>query len=103
MKETEILKELKTLKQKKSFWMIPPGSLKDAALVFTKPLTLIVNLFLETGIRPGSWKVAKVIHLYKSGCMAEIENLQTNCSSPRFVKEFGENSLQAADSSSTAS
>ena len=83
--------------------MIPPGSFKDVALVFTKPLTLIINLFLETGIGPGSWKVAKVIHLYKSGCMAEIENLQTNRSSPYFVKEFGENSLQAAYRSSTAS
>ena len=52
--------------------MIPPGLLKDAALVFTKPLTLIINLFLETGIGPGKWKVAKVIHLYKSVCTAEI-------------------------------
>ena len=83
--------------------MIPPGLLKDAALAFTKPLTLIINLFLETGIGPGKWKVAKVIHLYKCGCMAKIDNLQTNRSSPSFVKEFGENSLQAADGSSRAS
>lgn len=83
--------------------MIPPGLLKDAALAFTKPLTLIINLFLETGIGPGKWKVAKVIHLYKCGCMAEIDNLQTNRSSPSFVKEFGENSLQAADGSPRAS
>ena len=48
--------------------------LKDAALVLTKPLTFIINLSLETGVVPSEWKVAKVLPLYKSGSLAEIDN-----------------------------
>ena len=76
VKELEILKELKNLKRKKASGLdnFPPGLLKDAALVLTKPLTFIINLSLETGVVPSEWKVAKVIPLYKSGSLAEIDN-----------------------------
>ena len=76
VKESEILKELKNLKQKKASGLdnFPPGLLKDAALVLTKPLTFIIDFSLETGVVPSEWQVAKVIPLYKSGSLAEIDN-----------------------------
>ena len=48
--------------------------LKHAALVLTEALTSIINLSLETGVVPSEWKVAKVIPLFKSGSLAEIDN-----------------------------
>ena len=55
-------------------------------------------------MRPSDWKVAKVIALYKSGSLAQIDNiLQTYLNSPYFVKDLGENSLQAANGSFRAS
>ena len=80
-----------------------PGLLKDAALVLTNPLTFIINLSLETGVVPSEWKVAKVSPLYKSESQAEIDKLQTNLNSPYFVEDPGENSLQTADGSFSAS
>lgn len=76
VKESEIFKKLKNLKRKKATGLdnFPPGLLKDAAHVLTKPLTFIINLSLETGVVPGEWKVAKVTPLYKSGSLAEIDN-----------------------------
>ena len=76
VKESEILKELRNLKRRKASGLdnFPPGLLKDAALVLTKPLTFIINLSLETGVVPSEWKVAKVTPLYNSGSQAEIDN-----------------------------
>ena len=90
VKEEEILTELKNLKRKKATGLdhLPPGLLKDAAGVIAKPLTFIINLSLETGVVPTDWKMAKVIPIFKSGSMAEIDNyrpisiLSTDC--PRF-------------------
>ena len=76
VKESDILIELKNLKQEKASGLdnFSSGLLKDAALVLTKPLTFIINLSLETGVVPRECKVAKVIPLYKSGSLAEIDN-----------------------------
>ena len=76
LKEEEILTELKNLKRKKATGLdnLPPGLLKDAAGVIAKPLTFIINLSLETGVVPTEWKMAKVIPIFKSGSMAEIDN-----------------------------
>ena len=84
----------------------PPGLLNRTLLLFWLSLWhFIINLSLETGVvRPNDWKVAKVIPLYKSGSLAEIDNiLQTRLNSPYFFKDLGENSLQAANGSSRAS
>ncbi|KAL9960121.1 hypothetical protein ACROYT_G033530 [Oculina patagonica] len=64
------------LKRKKATGLdnLPPGLLKDAAEVITKPLIFIINLSLATGVVPTDWKVAKVIPLFKSGSTAEIDN-----------------------------
>ena len=76
VKEEEILTELKNLKRKKATGLdnLPTGLLKDAAGVIAKPLTFIINLSLETGVVPTEWKMAKVIPIFKSGSMAEIDN-----------------------------
>ena len=75
-KEEEILTELKNLKRKKATGLdnLPPGLLKDAAGVIAKPLTFIINLSLSSGVVPTDWKMAKVIPIFKSGSMAEIDN-----------------------------
>ena len=76
VKESDILIELINLKQEKVSGLdnFSSGLLKDVALVLTKRLTFIINLSLETGVVPRECKVAKVIPLYKSGCLAEIDN-----------------------------
>ena len=88
VKVSEILKELRNLKRRKASGVdnFPPGLLKDAALVLTKPLTFIINLSLETGVVPSEWKVAKVIPLYKSGSQAEIDNYRPISILPTFSK-----------------
>ena len=98
VKELEIFKELKNLKRKKASGPdnFPPGLLKDAALVLTKPLTFIINLSLKTGVVPSEWKVAKVIPLYKSGSLAEIDNNRPISILRILSKILKKNSLQAA-------
>ena len=48
--------------------------LKDAAAVINKPLAYIVNLSLQSGSVPMEWKSAKVIPLFKSSSMVELDN-----------------------------
>ena len=76
VKESEIFKELKKLKRNKATGLdnFPPGLVKDAAHVLSKPLTFIINLSLNSRVVPAEWKVAKVIPVYKPGSAAEIDN-----------------------------
>ena len=46
---------------------ISTNLLKDIKYIISKPLTLIINQCLETGIFPSKLKVAKVILILKSG------------------------------------
>ena len=48
--------------------------LKDAATAIVKPLTHIINLSLQMGSIPADWKAAKIIPLFKSGSLAEIDS-----------------------------
>ena len=48
--------------------------LKDAATIITKPLAYIINLSLHSGSVPMEWKAAKIIPLFKSGSMVELDN-----------------------------
>ena len=48
--------------------------LKDAATIITKPLAYIINLSLQSGSVPIEWKAAKIIPLFKSGSMVELDN-----------------------------
>ena len=69
-------KQLNSLKRNKASGLddLPPGLLKDAARVISKPLNHIINLSLQTGIIPSDWKVAKVTPIYKSGAKTKTDN-----------------------------
>ena len=47
--------------------------LKDAATIITEPLAYI-NLSLQSGSVPMEWKAAKILSLFKSGSMVELDN-----------------------------
>ena len=74
--DDEIFRELRNLKRNKSTGLdnLPPGRLKDAATIITKPLAYIINLSLQSGSVPTEWKAAKIIPLFKSGSMIELDN-----------------------------
>ena len=48
--------------------------LKDAAVVFSKPLTRIVNESLSQGTVPSEWKYAKITPLFKKGLSTDMDN-----------------------------
>lgn len=48
--------------------------LKDAAVVFAKPLTRIVNESLSQGTVPSEWKYAKITPLFKKGLSTDMDN-----------------------------
>ena len=74
--DDEVFRELRNLKRNKSNGLdnLPPGMLKDAATIITKPLAYIINLSLQSGSLPMEWKAAKIIPLFKSGSMVELDN-----------------------------
>ena len=59
--------QLKTLKRGKAVGIngLPPGMLKDAAVALSGPLSVIINLSLESCSVPKAWKTAKVIAQHK--------------------------------------
>jgi hypothetical protein len=46
---------------------IPMRAVKVSFEYVCKPLTLIVNLLIESGIVPDQMKIARVVPIYKSG------------------------------------
>ena len=76
VKESEISNELKNRSGKRCLaWVIPPAIAQRRCSCFDYwPFAFIDNLSLETGVVLSEWKVAKVIPLYKSGSLAEIDN-----------------------------
>ncbi|CAB4044229.1 Hypothetical predicted protein, partial [Paramuricea clavata] len=53
---------------------VPPGMIKDASQYIAAPLAYIINLSLSSGIYPAQWKNAKIIPVYKSGSVSELDN-----------------------------
>ena len=49
-------------------------AVKDAATTITKPLAYIISISLQSGSVPMEWKAAKIIPLFKSGSMVELDN-----------------------------
>ena len=74
--ETEVLKLLKELDSSKSMGPdnINPFLIKSMAEVFVKPLTLIFQKSVSSGIVPSAWKEARITPIFKKGSKAEPSN-----------------------------
>ena len=53
---------------------VPPSLIKDASQYTAAPLAYIINLSLSSGIYPAQWKNAKIVPVYKSGSVSELDN-----------------------------
>ena len=53
---------------------ISPRILKEAKNEIVKPLTILFNLSLRTGIVPNDWKLANVTPIFKKGCKSQPGN-----------------------------
>ena len=75
--EKETLNIINNLKNKKSYGIdgISNVLLKSIANEILKPLTLIINQSLETGIFPDAFKTSKVTPLYKKGDKTDLNTL----------------------------
>ena len=74
--ETEVLRELQKLKNKKSVGIdgISVQTLKSCADILIKPITHLINRSLMEGKVPKAWKVAKIIPLHKKGDKSNPDN-----------------------------
>ena len=74
--ESEVLKHLKELDASKAMGPdnINPFLIKSIAEVFVKPLTLIFQKSVSSGIVPSAWKEAKITPRYKKGNKTEPSN-----------------------------
>ena len=62
--------------------------LKDASHVLIKPITIILNHSLRTGIFPDKLKIAKVIPLHKKDDLTSISNYRPISILPSISKIF---------------
>ena len=67
---------------------ISTNLLKDITYIISKPLTLIINQCLETGIFPSKLKVAKVIPILKRGDETIFDNFRPISILPAISKVF---------------
>lgn len=76
--EVEVIQALKRVKPKMTTGpdSIPAFLLKDCAIIFGYPLTLIFNLILKTCQFPDLWKYSKVCPIYKKGNKLDIQNFR---------------------------
>ena len=73
---SQVLKALNKLKSTKATGLddVPPSLIKDASQYIAAPLAYIINLSLSSGIYPAQWKNAKIVPVYKSGSVSELDN-----------------------------
>ena len=73
---SQVLKALNKLKSTKATGLddVPPSMIKDASQYIAAPLAYIINLSLSSGMYPAQWKNAKIIPVYKSGSVSELDN-----------------------------
>ena len=71
-----IQNQLKSLKRNKAAGAdgFPPGMLKDCRMHISKPLHHIINLSLQSGTVPSSWKIGKVAPSHKKGNTSDPSN-----------------------------
>ena len=68
--------------------------LKIISISLAKPLTLLINQCLYTGIFPDKMKLDKVIPIHKKGDISDIiRQLQTDISPPFHIKNNRNSSL----------
>ena len=67
---------------------ISTNLLKDIKYLISKPLTLIINKCLETGIFPSKLKIAKVIPIFKKGDELIFDNYRPISILPSISKVF---------------
>ena len=72
---TQLLKKLR--KKDAGNNDVPPGLLKDSAVVIPAPLTHIINLSSRSGIFRSIWKIAKILPLYKNGGTDQFGNYRS--------------------------
>ena len=68
--------ELHELKHKKTTGVdeLPPGILEECASEISRPLHDIINLSVKTSVVPSTWKIAKMLLIFKSGDSSLPEN-----------------------------
>ena len=71
-----IFEFLRKLKVRKASGLdkMPARLMRDAAAEIFNPLTKIINVSLETGYVPREWKVARVVPLFKSCKITDLDN-----------------------------
>ena len=88
--EDDILKIINKMDNKSSsgYDMFYNKIIKAIKNEISKPLTLIINQMLESGIFPDSLKIAKIIPLYKKGNINSITNYRPISLLPTLSKVF---------------
>lgn len=88
--EEEIIVALKKLKPKLTRGPddIPAFVVRDCAYVLAKPLTILFNLSLKTGVYPSLWKVSRICPVHKKGSKNNIENYRPITIICNFAKVF---------------
>ena len=68
--------QLKGLKAGKATGLdnIPARLLIDSAEIIAAPITLLINISLTSGQVPAEWKAARVVPLFKSGKVVDMDN-----------------------------
>ena len=90
--EFEMEKIITKMKNKTSFGPdgISPKLLKLSSVSVIRPLTVLINRCMESGVIPESLKVAKVIPIYKSGDQKNFSNYRPISLLPVLGKVFGQ-------------
>lgn len=89
-KDNQVLKVLKRLDSHKGAGSdgLPSIFVARCASVLTRPLTLIYNKSLSTGVFPSQWKSAIVVPLFKKGARDQVKNYRPISILPVIAKVF---------------
>ena len=87
---SDVFVKPKKLKYKKAAGPdnLPPGFLKDIAIIIAKSLAHVINLSIATGIVPSGFKIGLITPVYKSGPKNDMDNYCPNTALPVCSKIF---------------